>query len=423
MQAFREYQRKKEEERRIKDIRTIASKYNVYFIHGIRPDRVNPNNPGLERHTQWRNKLDILLGHDLELSTSTIREGDGAENMFSRIGVILRKGTAGDARAGDAGTIATKTGGKATYSTRMTNPQEDIGRAIFYRRDIITSGISDWNEFIVGGDIQFAGLYVCLDRRDSDRMLEMNPNEFKRRNGYDLLTQERIKEVADVAQAINIPLFAIQEGVVYEAEYGMENGQYYIRKKGEPITPAAISNSTFSLSAYEMEAARKRTSGYLKIRLRPKKEEQQTEYTVYVPSSEVLDQASEIKSTLENPNFTAENLIRAFKRNPVIKNLYESSAGVREGYSTEQHTLMVMRQFEKYFSQRLRVNRADMANLMLMYYMCDAGSYTRDAGGKQSLDSLFKFGRDTTGKPTIMEFTSDQTRRKIADLKMYLGKN
>lgn len=147
--------------------------------------------------------------------------------------------------------------------------------------------MSNWNEFIVGGDVQFAGLYVCFDRRNNDRSLEIDPNRFKRMNGYDLLTQNRINEVISVVQAIKIPLYVIQEGVVYEAEYGMESGQGYIRREGESVNPDGISKSTFSLSSQEMEAARGRTSGYLKIRPQPKIEEQQTEYATYSPPAEV----------------------------------------------------------------------------------------------------------------------------------------
>jgi SAM-dependent methyltransferase len=38
------------------------------------------------------------------------------------------------------------------------------------------------------------------------------------------------------------------------------------------------------------------------------------------------------------------------------------------------------------------VSESDYFRLFLTYYMCDAGSYTVNAGGKKSLDSLFSFG-------------------------------
>lgn len=73
-----------------------------------------------------------------------------------------------------------------------------------------------------------------------------------------------------------------------------------------------------------------------------------------------------------------------------------------------------------YNAQKLRIPNKDFTDLLITHYMCDAGSYTRDAGGKQSLDGLFNFGRDTSGEPTIMEFAQYRTKGKIADLKMHL---
>lgn len=36
---------------------------------------------------------------------------------------------------------------------------------------------------------------------------------------------------------------------------------------------------------------------------------------------------------------------------------------------------------------------AEFVELLLVYYSCDAGSYTEDAGGQRSLDALFQFDR------------------------------
>jgi len=256
-------------ELRTRDVKRISSKYKVYFIHGTRPDEVNLNNPWLARRTKWRNKLDILLGFSLELSASTVRAGDGPNNMFSRLGVILRTGTVYFAQDRDAGTRTTEQGGKDTWSPRMRNLEDDIENAILHRGTSVLA----WNEFIIGGDVQFAGLYVCFDRKDSDRYLETNPNYFRRINGSDLLTTDRINEVISVVQAVKMPLYVIHKGVVYEAEHGTKDGQGYIRRKGELISPESISSSNFSLSTQEMEEARDRASIYLEIKPPPRKEE------------------------------------------------------------------------------------------------------------------------------------------------------
>jgi hypothetical protein len=55
------------------------------------------------------------------------------------------------------------------------------------------------------------------------------------------------------------------------------------------------------------------------------------------------------------------------------------------------------------------VSDSEFFRLFLMYYMCDAGSYTEDAGGRESLDKHFYFG---VGE---MRF-SDATQSKMAPL-------
>jgi hypothetical protein len=46
-----------------------------------------------------------------------------------------------------------------------------------------------------------------------------------------------------------------------------------------------------------------------------------------------------------------------------------------------------------------------------IYYMCDAGSYTEDSGGKPSLDRLFTFNHETNE----MDF-APETKLKIQKL-------
>jgi len=56
----------------------------------------------------------------------------------------------------------------------------------------------------------------------------------------------------------------------------------------------------------------------------------------------------------------------------------------------------------------------DLLKLLLVFYQCDAGSYTEDAGGLKSLDRLFKFDR----KKGEMGFSPDVST-KIDYLKIY----
>ena len=59
---------------------------------------------------------------------------------------------------------------------------------------------------------------------------------------------------------------------------------------------------------------------------------------------------TELDKVLESPDYTPEALVALFKRD--FSSTYSKDKGVREKYTLEKHALMVMQQYEKYFSQR-----------------------------------------------------------------------
>lgn len=189
-----------------------------------------------------------------------------------------------------------------------------------------------------------------------------------------------------------------------------------------------------------------------------------------------------IEKLLSKENFNPKDLINSLRG--VFDEEYKHDAGVGEGYSIEEHTLMVAFQYEKYFtdkvmpaginkkfmrflialhdigksqaidlgdkdlqhiytspiikntfekigfstqdallakylisedpigrylkggpliesknyiiekSQELNMLPLELLDLFSIIYRCDAGSYTKDAGGKASLDHLFKFNKE-----------------------------
>lgn len=210
--------------------------------------------------------------------------------------------------------------------------------------------------------------------------------------------------------------------------------------------------------------------------------------------------------SVNQPDFNPQEIINILKLNPFFKNLFERSSGVYEGYTIEEHTLMVLKQFEKYFSadfqstilsrdsfrllltlhdigkslsilqtgtkgsqhkytreileyglkplslsnyqkeviisiidqdilgeyfqdkisleeavekidslsRNLSAPRIEILKILRMFYICDAGSYTEDAGGKRSLDALFNFAYDEKdGKPKadFSSMTFDKFRK------------
>ncbi len=217
-----------------------------------------------------------------------------------------------------------------------------------------------------------------------------------------------------------------------------------------------------------------------------------------------------LTENLTGQEFHPNEFIGLLKTSPYLKTLYEMSSGVGEGYSTEEHTQMVMDQFEKYFSgnfvstfltrddfrlmlslhdigkplgvyatgstsvqheytkkvltyvlqatgiqpqkvdtimslldqdilgeyfkgqtdgknsavqinalaETIGVLPRDLVNTLRMFYICDAGSYTADAGGQVSLDSLFVFDHND-GNNTVS--FSDENETKYQELLRQIG--
>ncbi len=219
----------------------------------------------------------------------------------------------------------------------------------------------------------------------------------------------------------------------------------------------------------------------------------------------------EVRNILDKKDFTPSELIQTLKKSPFMQHLYESSVGVWEGYTLDQHTLMAMGQYEKYFADRWKsplisqegfrmmlslhdlgkplsvqiakttsqqheytmkflpgiiqgvgfkpqemevmvaianqdylgeylqghltgedaaesirdaaqesgIPVSQFFELLKMYFMCDAGAYTEDAGGSASLDRLFVFRKPDTnlkGQASL----SEETQKKIDEISRLL---
>lgn len=92
-----------------------------------------------------------------------------------------------------------------------------------------------------------------------------------------------------------------------------------------------------------------------------------------------------ITRKLADQEFNPDEFISLLKTSPFLKTLYGMSAGVMEGYSTEEHTQMVMNQFERYFSKDFDSALLTREDFRLMLSLHDIGKplsvfFTRSVG-------------------------------------------
>jgi len=101
--------------------------------------------------------------------------------------------------------------------------------------------------------------------------------------------------------------------------------------------------------------------------------------------------SSEVHQALTNSSLVPKDLIGALKKTDYIKNLYEESAGVWEGYSLEEHSLMVLEQFKKYFFDTFSSPIISRDGFALMLALHDIGKPLA-ARIKQDTKQQHKYG-------------------------------
>lgn len=98
---------------------------------------------------------------------------------------------------------------------------------------------------------------------------------------------------------------------------------------------------------------------------------------------ELQFQVSELEEIFEDENFSPEKLIALLEKQ--YPEVYKQGTDVWEGYTLEQHTLMVMKQFEKYFSDKTLPAGINKNNFRLILALHDIGKPEAIAKGGKHL--------------------------------------
>lgn len=216
-----------QEDLRESAVENIIGKHGVVFVHGIRDTDHLPHS-FVKTPLRWEDKLFINLAIGPTLSTSTIKEGRTIKSMFARSGVILSGGQVTTAYAYDMGSISTDFFSKGNRPEEHGHMAREIKNAL---DESDKKSKEDQNEFVIRNP-QICGLYFCLDGVESER--------FKGSSGdIDCPEISRIQAVVD---EIKIPLYAIKNGVVYEAV--IENGEMKVLN---PVKPEELIQRRYEL--------------------------------------------------------------------------------------------------------------------------------------------------------------------------------
>ena len=152
-----------------RQVENVMEKHGVTFVHGF-SEYVPQQNSVLweDGRVDFEAKLRILLALSPDISTSTVKKGDGRNRIWDESGVVLCGGEVKYASGGDAGTVATPGSGQRSnvdrggYRDIHQEPEAVISQAINNRQN--------YNEFVVRppdkNEPFVGGLYFFRDEKD-----------------------------------------------------------------------------------------------------------------------------------------------------------------------------------------------------------------------------------------------------------------
>ena len=221
---YREQSAAYQEDQDTRDVANITQEYEAFFVHGIHPYANVKENSLLNEWVDWKMKLKILLTLYPTIATSTIRAGENSNSLWARMGVIVSGGLVETATMQDAGTRAQGLKKRVGWGDK-----KNIAERV---RFAIISKPQGYNEFTVGNP-EIAGFYITTDE----------PRNLKR----DLAPTQ---DIVPFVKALGMPLYAMQAGEIYDAEYDETNVHFVLREK---VSPQEIVSRKFHLDDMQKE--------------------------------------------------------------------------------------------------------------------------------------------------------------------------
>jgi hypothetical protein len=228
-----------EEQTRVRSVENIIKKYNVVFVHGIHPDFIPIRNSLLMPGVDWQTKLDIIIALNPSISTSTIKSGDGPNNMWVPMGVLINGGSIIEAFEANMATQPKN----LSIRGRLYSPIDpkkiewEIDRSIRFRGD------QSLNELTIFRP-QICGAYICREKQPDGTKIKIDPPDPK-----------VIIEFAKECKQRGIPVYEIIKGELWETEYD-EGKDKIVPKK--LIRPDDLTRAPYKISQGEREQALRR---------------------------------------------------------------------------------------------------------------------------------------------------------------------
>jgi hypothetical protein len=390
-----------------KTVEQTALRNDVIFVHTIQESQYKRHNEfsNIEKEVTYEDDADILLSLEPTISASSIKSGRSESGNVSGLwseesGFILgggdiRQASRNDMDSKSAGIknrvaenveenvsvaeidyVAEKHGEAETMIKKYDGVEKtELGSTYneftienpkvfgFYQKvDVIEDELFADGKFWAGNmevkyeyaDLQDMRKRIELGTADADMLARFEKKEQSFKEKIDAYA----KRFADMAER-GVPLYVMApDRTIYKYAGVNEDGSVRV---GKQLSSEDVATGRAGLSPKDRKELGERVLQKKVFKYEESEQEaeeimsanslmaQEYEEGNVLEGKDVAFTEKEIRAVFQKEQFNPKDLLDLLKRQ--YPKVYDQSVGVSEGYSLEEHTLMMMKQFEKYFSE------------------------------------------------------------------------
>jgi len=219
-----------------RDLKEVAKKNDVYFLHGITDTTAHVINSPVSEKADTKERLKIVLGLAPDISAHTCWKDSERSNFWSSVGVVLNGGSIEYGSTSDVASSAKGLKSDRIPGFEPKNSINEINKAAQSRSD-------SYNEFGVK-DPGIAGVYVLLGKQKDhgDRRYRYDEDDVFEKLKEDDGNPENFLSYSNNR---GIPIYGFKDGLAYRCITDEKTGEY--KWDDDPTLPEEMVDKNFNI--------------------------------------------------------------------------------------------------------------------------------------------------------------------------------
>lgn len=220
----------------------------------------------LEGAASWADKLIVIVAEQPPLSASFVKKGNGPQQLWSPIGVVIQDGIVAEAGGGDLASAVVDKKNKRSHNPPMNIRwyQEGLERAVAKNNNF-----DGWNnEVILEFGSRAGGFFINLDQTgdtsfDNEGMRFESGNLYRDRTTGNIIKRlDRIeyKDIFETAGFIGLPVVVMKNGTLHKSSYDQAQGLTI----GRELSPREITSNPTEIPSENLPELQRRADSVMK---------------------------------------------------------------------------------------------------------------------------------------------------------------